>query len=360
MSNVFYPLSGFEDLPVMLMENSVQDAFEDGSTASRLLWSPQNFKRRFTLKHMQLTQAEFAWLRRFFSARSGRYDSFWFRDNVNRGGNALVRLSDKFAFNRKGLLYTVQTTLDEVAPIRLLPDVDDITAILPNQTFQAWYDANRQIALSHMGLRYYSAAIYDSTLNQDLTVLALTDGNWVGFTSQYSYWILNQNDVPHKTAGNALDTPGSQTIFTIVATPGGEPNPTVITFAGSLGTGKGIGIILNGASYYPYIGGAEVWTGAAIADSNFHSVAVTFSNTAGTVTAKLYLDGALTNAGANPQNYTAGPLCVGAAPDGSMASFYSGAAPRLGHCLYSSGVASQAQIKAFHNLLAYQYGMPTV
>src|SRR6185295_10427091 len=102
MSDVFYPISGFKDIQVQYLDRTVKDEFEDGSESAMRLWPDKTFKRIFTCQHMPLSAQEFGYVKSFFSARSGQYDSFWFRDNVNRQGNAKVRLAKPLQIRRNG------------------------------------------------------------------------------------------------------------------------------------------------------------------------------------------------------------------------------------------------------------------
>ena len=118
MTNVLYPLGLIEQLKVTPSTRVLSDVFEDGSTNTRLLYPAQNFKRHFVLQHAPLTLDEYRFLRSFHSQRGGLYDAFWFRDNVNRAGNARVRFAKPLPEEHNGVLFNTQTEMDEVAAIR--------------------------------------------------------------------------------------------------------------------------------------------------------------------------------------------------------------------------------------------------
>src|SRR5690349_16698129 len=126
MSNVFYPLSLIERLKSTRFERSLVDAFEDGTTSARNTWPAQYFKRRFTVMHSPLTASEWRYLRSFYSQRTGRKDAFWFRDNVHREGNASVRFAGELVSQFDGAARRVSFDLEEVGPIRALPEFDEL------------------------------------------------------------------------------------------------------------------------------------------------------------------------------------------------------------------------------------------
>src|SRR6185436_18930761 len=145
MSDVLYPLGKIESSEITLVDHTVVDAFEDGSSSSRRIWSASHFKRRIQIKHAPLSETDFRCLRSFFGARSGRYDPFWFRDNVHRTGNVRARLAENFPAKKSGSrVYELELKFEEVSPIRLLPDREDVFAAAGAYPI-FWFDANREL-----------------------------------------------------------------------------------------------------------------------------------------------------------------------------------------------------------------------
>ena len=170
MSTLAYPLGPIGSLDVRRFDRTVFDEFEDGSTAARRLWTTKTFKRRFTINHENLTEAEMNKLASFVTARDGRYDSFYYRDNHNRAGNAVVRMAGEFPIQRGAAKrYSPQIVLEQTAPVRELVDVDDIAAALgavgSTAAPLAWWDANRAITYTHLGTVYGENAVKDRSGN---------------------------------------------------------------------------------------------------------------------------------------------------------------------------------------------------
>ena len=71
--------------------------------------------------------------------------------------------------------------------------------------------------------------------------------------------------------------------------------------------------------------------------------------------ANFYVNGAAALTETETRAYTAGPLSLGAAIDGTLKT-----TGNVAHVLAFSAALSFAQIKAVHNLLGYQYGLSQV
>ena len=207
MSDELYPIGPIGSVAVQRISRTIADEFEDGSTTARRLWTAKYFKRRFTIQHQNLTSAEFRKLASFFTARDGNYDSFWVRDNWNRGGNAKVRLAGPFPIDRSGApVYSPQIVLEQTAPVRELPDYDEVTAIITN--CGAWYDANRIIYGQHDGTPYGDTTVPNQSRIGGVTQLSalteqsglITPLNVDGYASQWQhfvgagvYWLRGDN-----------------------------------------------------------------------------------------------------------------------------------------------------------------------
>ena len=191
MSDEFYPISLIRDQQVTPLNRVIADQFEDGTTATRDQWATMTFKRRFEVAHSVMNLGEWWYLRSFYNQRHGMYDSFWFRDNVDRGGNAKVRFSQPLprAFNAAALA-SIQVQLDEIAPIRSLPEFDELTTAAGTAPY-VWIDANRELYWKHAGTAYFDPAgtTWDAGLNaRRLTWTAASVLS--GLTSQYQYLSL--------------------------------------------------------------------------------------------------------------------------------------------------------------------------
>lgn len=356
MSNALYPLGLIQRQTVVKLNRVLGDEFESGATSARLMWTAQYFKRRIELQHSPLTLAEFRYLRSFWSQRSGRYDSFWFRDNAQRGGNVSVRFASDIPEQYAGRAFSVGVSLQEVAAIRALPEFDELAAAA-GFTPLAWFDANRERYMPHAGAVTTDASAYDASLNADAAWQAgtLPLGN---YAAQYQHYAFTGSEWA-RTAGNVSGLTGAQpacTVFAIVKH-GTVSSKQVLFSVGAMGAGKAIGIAVSAANFYePWIGGSEAWGTAKFENSainTWRSVAVVWA--ASSDTASLYVNGASALTESETRAFEAGPLALGAAIDGTLK-----ASGNVAHALVFAGALSQAQVKAVHNLLGYQYGLATV
>ena len=383
MSDVLYPLGPTGTLSVRRISRTIKDEFEDGSTQSRRLWTANYFKRRFTVRHENLTRREFDLLASFFAARDGGYDSFWYRDNHNRGGNAKVRLVGDFPIDRGGApVYSPELVLEEVAPIRQLPSYAEVATaaganVLNGGRFHLWLDANREIEFTNTGDSFQGLLHTDAFLKnfarddgtytaQDLAT-EFVEGNTSRFNTTTTQWqdFKLGNSVYYRTAANFESPPSSQPALTIfcISKFDTSSQQRVLFGAGTMGAGKCFGLQLDASNYYkPWLGGSEVWSTARYLNSpaaTFRSVAVTWA--AGSNTAKLYVNGALIGSEANTRSYVDGRLAFGAAPDGTLGvNTGAGDANGTNHVMQWYFECSLAQIQALHNLFAHQYGLTTV
>ena len=125
MSDVLYPISMISKMAVTRRERTLLDEFEAGNVQARRLWAEKSFKRQFEVQHAPLTLEELRRLNAFHAQRSGMADSFWFRDNISRGGNAKVRFADAHGFAQQAGERAVRVRLDEVDVTRALVDADE-------------------------------------------------------------------------------------------------------------------------------------------------------------------------------------------------------------------------------------------
>lgn len=363
MSDVLYPLGATERLDVELMDRTISDAFEDGSTSTRQLWATKNFKRRFTFTHAALSADEFRTLRGFFVARSGRYDSFWFRDNVHRGGNAKVRLAKPFKIERDGRsFYKPTLVFEEVAPVRVLPDKDEL--VVPSKF---WWDPNREIYYSHQSVIQGELAaaglgpkIVDSQgglfeptwlVNWATTHLANLGGQW-------QHWSLDAVDWAKTTQATGFGVDQAASIFIICAAPTSAAK-RVLFAAGTTGSTGALGFALASDNYFePWIGGSQTWTGARSLNSpadTWRSFAVswpTFSSTA-----SLYSNAALVGTAANARSFADYRCTLGRDTDGAQPA---ASGTKVAHVLLFFQELTLNDVKSLHNLFAHQYGLALV
>jgi len=359
MSNVLYPLGLIESIAVEKMDRAIVDDFEDGTTASRRYWAAQNFKRRLQVAHTWLTPTEYRYLRSFFSQRSGQYDSFWFRDNINRAGNVNVRFSGPLREARGSAgAYKVSVQFDEIAPIRALPEWDEVvTAAGATPLF--WYDANREYYLSHAGSVVTDPAVktYDSLLAYPAPWQAGTPpiGNTL---AQYQHYAFTGAEWA-RSAANVSGLTGTQPACTVfaIAKHGTVSAKQVLFGVGAMGAGKAAGIAVSAANYYePWIGGSESWGTAKFENSaidTWRSLAVTWA--ASSNNANLYVNGAAALTESETRAFETGPVALGSAIDGTLK-----ASGNVAHAIAFAAALTQTQIKAIHNLLGYQYGLTVV
>jgi hypothetical protein len=357
MSDVLYPLGFIANLTVQHVDRTLKDEFESGATSARALWAANNFKRRLSIQHAPLVFNEFQTLRAFHTGRSGMYDTFWFRDNVNRCGNVKARFANPLQIHRGPAVYDLRIDLEETAPIRGIPELAEVqTAAGSLPVF--WWDANREIYISHMGVVTKEAAAYD--VGQKYAATWQNGGglNLGNVLAQYQHYLCTATEWA-RTPANIIELAGAQPATTILAITqqAAAASKQIIAGIGAMGSGAALGIAISAANQYePWIGGAETWAGAQFtnsAASTWRSVAAVWA--AASNSATLYVNAASIGSASNTRSLTAGPAALGAAIDGTLKLD-----GKIAHLLAFNTALSLAQIKAIHNLLAYQYGMALV
>lgn len=375
MSNAFYPLGLIEDLKVERIDRTVIDTFEDGSSSANSIWGEKMFKRRFTVRHAPLSQAEFRYLRDFFVARSGRHDPFWFRDNVHRGGSSFVRLAQPVPERRgaSGYYTGMELVLEQTAPVRELVGVDEVYEVLADggftsATLLAWWDANRTIYYRHAGTVYQEAVIPDMSGNgYHVQGVGGTAPPLLSAQIQNQAFLMNNTSYATGTAagvtGPALVAQPIFSIFLLfMVNTGTYTGPKVLAAVGGGFSGQGtLGIQIEGSEIKPYVGASEVWTGAPFTEYAMHSACVVW--TAGSNAATTYVDGVATAAGSNTRSYLQNAFTFGATLNGSKIDF-SGTGLYVPQVLFiHNGAPDAATVKALHNLFVHQYsayGLATV
>lgn len=366
MSSLVYPLGPIGSLDVQRFDRTVFDEFEDGSTAARRLWTTKTFKRRFKISHENLTEAEMNKLASFMTARDGRYDTFYYRDNHNRAGNATVRMAGEFPISRGAAKrYSPQIILEQTAPVRELVDVDDITTALvaagSTDVPLIWWDANRAVTYTHLGTVYGENAVKDRSGNgYDLAWVSSQTkavGGLVSTSQLYdAYTWANGYYATGAAAGVAGPALGAaaqpaMTILAICYDHGTYAGPMVVGHIGGVSAGSALGLQVTNGTLKPWVGASEVWTAATMPTDAFCSIAATWP--VGSNVATSYVNGTSTAAGTNSRSYVQSAGSMFAASDGTKHSY--GAQFYLAHVLFFNATLSVAQIKAIHNLFVHQY-----
>jgi len=367
MSNLFYPVGLIQNLDIQQMDRTLVDAFENGTTSARSYWAANNFKRIFQITHAPLKPAEFKYLKSFYAQRSGQFDTFWFRDNIGRNGNASVRFSQALYHERHQQVVTLTkqyVNLAEVAPIRALPEFDEVTAAAGSAPV-IWYDANREYYLQHCG-----AVILDP-LGQTLDVMGNYRATWQAGTINFGSSIFGQYQYYNfsgvewaKTAANITQLAGTQpacTIFCIFKASVSAANQVLFSI-GNNSTGGALGVALKSSNAIAaWLGGATYGPDMSYTADTFMSAAIAWVGSSNEHS--VYLNAAYQyNSSSYARSLVAGPLVLGAAPNGALIANPSNAMANcnLAHVLVFAGNLTLAQIKAVHNLLGYQYGLATV
>jgi len=353
MSDLLYPLSLIERLSVEKFERTIADAFEDGSTSTRRLWAAQNFKRRFTVQHAPLTIAEWRYLRSFHSARHGRYDSFWFRDNVNRDGNAKVRFTGPLPSSFSGSARRVQLVFEEIAALRALPEREELTTAAGTAA-GLWYDANREVYYAHAGtVTNGDGAYWDEMGSNRLTPPPGYGMNVAGAdTGQYSSYATGTLKSIARGAVSGL-TALPYTLFCVKTDSHAPFLQCWFGYGAAAGNGFGLHTDAAGETYCGLTGGTKIASlGTTIGSGTWASFAIVATATA----ISLYCNGALVATNAQANTFTSGLASVFCDP-----SFTSGAfAGNLNHLMVFPAALTLAQIKAVHNLIGYQHGLSIV
>ena len=364
VSNQLFPIDLAAQLEVTPVARVNVDTFESGATATRRLWPAQYFKRHIRLTTVPLSDDESRTLRSFIGQRGGQYDSFWIRLNAHREGNALVRLVRDPVRTWQGGKRVYQLEMDEVAPIRSLPEYDEL-ATAAGQSALVWYDANRerhiQTVLNGTPQVGFDNATYDTAgLINRATWYGSPTEILGGLTSQYQYYQPQAGSTPYAIAPSTTAIGTGQpaaTIFAIVQAPS-SASQQVIGSIGASGSGTALGLQLTaGNKWAPYVGATETWTGAATTNTpnTWISLAAVWSATSNVGT--LYANAALIGTDTNTRSIgSARPINLLAGGAGGSQPF----SGQLAHYIAFPVALTLAQVKAVHNLLGYQYGLATV
>jgi hypothetical protein len=243
MSAVHYPIGLVASQAVERVDRTLMDEFESGATSARRVWGDKFFKRRLSVLHAPLTVDEFRYLRSFYVQRGGRYDSFWFRDNIGREGNINVRFGENMKVVRSdGVYKDVQTELHEIAPARALPELEEVVLAAGSSPF-LWWDPNRITYYEHCGVVYQEATIYDAIAQVYPGVWQSGAMSLYGVASAQYQSLLFNGAKWAKTAANGplVGTQPALTIFLTTNT-GAATTHQMIVGIGDTANNAGLGI----------------------------------------------------------------------------------------------------------------------
>jgi hypothetical protein len=363
MSSEHYPISLIQGLSVERISRVIADEFEDGTTNSRALWASKTFKRSFKVNHAPMNRGEMRWLNGFYTQRNGPGDSFWFRDNANRRGNASVRFSKAIEENLDRGAFNPVVALDEIAPVRSLPEVYEI--FLAANAQPVWYfDANRSRYFLHMGTEYAEDSVFDE--------MGRYDASWQvatvipsAITSQWQYWRLFGGSYG-KSGLPVIELAPGQPAFSLFGfyRHSSSAAKQVICATGAVGAGSALGLVLSAANVYePWVGGTETWTGSVQSNGTpdvWRSIAVVWAASSNTAT--MYVNGVSVGTGSNTRSLVQGPVGFGASPGGTLIMNSSNALVNAdaSHVMGFGAALTLDMVKALHNLFSYQVGLATV
>jgi hypothetical protein len=357
----FYPIGLVKSVQIERVNRVVADEFEAGNTSTRRLWPAQSFKRRFTIEHAPLNYAEWRCLRAFHAARDGSYDSFWFRDNLDRGGNSNVRFAGNLLHRRDSGLYQVTANLDAIAVERALPELEEVV-LAAGATPLFFWDPQREFYFEHLGATYTDATVYDAASQiyrpaWQSGIVSLTNVNAATYTS-FSFdgarWALTPVNVSLTGAQPAFS------MFTI-AKFSTVANTQILAVCGTAFQGLGIGVL--NSNYFGGCVGNGFAAGLGYLNnpvSTWRSVAVGW--TASSNSYELWVNGASIGSDATlTRSWVNGPAALGAHVNGTwIAGTGALTHAKVGPVLTFASTLTLAQVKALHNLFAHQFALTLV
>lgn len=347
MSDALYPLTHLiERQSLTWIDRTLKDEFEAGNTATRRLWPANTFKRRFGIKHAKLTFAEKQVITDFFGDR-GTYDSFWYRDNIDRTGNAKVRFVNPLRCDRVGAHWDISVELEEINVLKRLVSLSDVTTAAGAAEPFIYLDPQRERRALYGDTVMTEPALHDAAGLQTVT-WASGGLDLQSTAAQYQHHKLASNIA---TSGNIAEIGTGQPALTLFFL-AKVPTPATYVNLLSHGTG-GVGATIfityhaSGVMYAEW--GLDQVIHSGLTSDTWYSWSLVLGSGSNTWT--FYRNGTpVTNTGMS-HNLALAPLTIGG---GTTQTRYLG--PVLGY----AASLTQAQVKALHNLFAAQYGMATV
>ena len=363
MSNVLYPSAMIEAQSITPFDSVLRDEFEGGETQSRRIWAAQEYKHRIEAQTSRMTRAEWWRLRSFLNQR-GTFDSFWYRDNLDRTGNYNVRLRQLPARQFDIPTFQPRLELEEVAPRRHLPELDEVitaAGAIP----KLWYDPNREFYALEAGEPVVEDETWDESFNDHraawqggnpLLLTGAEDAQYQSFHFEGSEWALCDN-YAHGSTGN--QPPITLFLFAKFSTVAAQQ---ILLAYGDKASGDCLGIQADASNNFsPYDADGTSWGSAVQSNGTadtWRSLAVTSALSSNDVS--FYANAALKATVARTRTQAATNVSLGAMTDGTLKCSAAGANCEIAHALIFGAALSLAQIKAVHNLFAYQFGVATV
>ncbi|MBC8094212.1 MAG: hypothetical protein H7Y43_00220 [Akkermansiaceae bacterium] len=353
MSNEFYPVSLIQKLRVTKQDRTIRDPFEDGSSGARRTWPAGYFKRRFEVTHSPLTRTEFNYLKEFYETH-GTYGTFYFRDNVNQDGNALVRFAEPLLMEYQGAGRPVTVRLEETTAYGISPAT---VAAVAGATPVVWYDSTREMYYAHAGTTYYGATanaadrLTNYTSPWQAGTPAVTSPLADGYTFDGTLWAKTSANIS-QLSGTAPD----MTIFLLarISATTSIQMLASVSCTGIFGNPNSVGIgLTDSGSFYPL---ESITSGFAGDPGIANSPADTWKSVAlaGWSSPALYVNAVSGGTGPfyNSRDYVAGPFAIGCSTLGTKIANPGNAMANcdIAHCMLFASKLTAAQVKALHNL----------
>jgi len=361
MSAILYPSAQIERQIITPFDRVLKDEFEDGPAQARGLWTPQEYKHRIEVTTTPMTRAEWWRLRSFLNQR-GTFDSFYFRDNLDRTGNYEVRLREIPGREFNVATMQARVMMEDVAPRRHLPELDEVETATGYtiDELRLWWDPNREFYALEDGAAVTEDETWDETFHDHradwqaslpINLTGAEDAQYQSYRGT-NEWALCSN-YSHGATGN---TP-IISMFIIAKSPTAAAQQVLFAY-GANATGDCLGFQISAANAFtPFDGDATTWGAASQSNgtpNTWRSFAVTATTSSNDV--KFYCNGALLGTITRSRTQVAGNVSLLGMTDGTLICDQVDVA----HAMIIKGELALANVKALHNLFAYQYGMVTV
>lgn len=363
MSDLIYPLALIGgELQLDKSARIIRDQFEAGTESRRAMWPDHHFRRRWGFTHTGLTEQEAIVLKEFYGDRNGSYDSFWFRDSVNRSGNHKVRFDENYVPSHSRMNRSMEVRLTETSTRRSLPSIAEVTTAAGGVAPALFFDPNREAIVTHLGSKYFETTPWDAASIAPRGLWYGTGDRFTGLTTAYSHYAFSAASyaLGSPPAGLTLSSGGA--VFVIARA------PTFSTRQIAFGIGKNasyeaIGLVMHPDNRFePWTGNTLQFASAFLINSpanTWRSFLVNYQSSGTSL--HLSVNGASLINGTMASPITlAAPTgwSLGAAPDASQP-----ATVDIGCAIYFPSVlASNGAVAAplLHNLFAAQYGLALV
>jgi hypothetical protein len=361
MSDLIYPLALIGgELQLDKSTRINRDQFEAGTESRRAMWPDHHFRRRWGFTHTGLTEQEAIVLKEFYGDRNGAYDSFWFRDSVNRSGNHKVRFDDNYAPIHVRMNRSMEVRLTETSTRRSLPSIAEVTAaagVAPS----LFLDANREAIVTHLGSKYFETTPWDAASIAPRGLWYGTGDRFTGLTTAYSHYGFTGSSYALGTPPAGLTLGSGGALFVIARAPTFSSRQIAFSL-GKNSAYEAIGLVMHPDNRFEPWNGNTTQYGSAFyinsAANTWRTFLINYASGGGAC--YFYVNGAFTGYGTNTAISLAAPTgwSLGAAPDASQpATVDIGCAIYLPSALASNGATAAPLL---HNLFAAQYGLALV